>query len=424
MLRRHLAALLLGLLSFAPAGSLMKDFQRRWAEAGADDAKKKAALDALLEADKTKEAAEILLAVALSDAEDPTVIDLAIRHLAALEGHPGDAFVLQTLARSGKWQERAVMARAVSYRSSPAIVGPLSGALDDKQWQVAAAAILGLSRLRVKESVEALLSGFEKLDLGQESARRLAGDYIDALERLTGQKLATAQDFRNWWTQNKDRAKLDGAGDKAGPVTTREGVTAERAPRLFDEIRSRRVIFILDISASMQIPTGAAKDAKHPGGLTRFEVMRQEAKRVIEELDPDAKFNVIAFSDAALSWKPKLVVASESNKTAAHRFVDQLKPVGQTNSFGALEAAFADREVDSIYFLSDGFPTGGRITDYTKICAEVQKWNVTRNVRVHTIAFLAGDGTPLRINEGNKSMPKAFMSQLAAENGGHYKLVE
>jgi hypothetical protein len=174
----------------------------------------------------------------------------------------------------------------------------------------------------------------------------------------------------------------------------------------------------------MTIWTGAAKSKENPLGLSRFQCMVKEAHRVIEELPAGTKFNVVAFDTAVKPMGAKLVVASDSTKKAALKFVDSLKPNGETNSYGALEAAFADKDVDTIYFLSDGFPTNGKYVDFSRICAEVGKWNAVRCVKIHTIAFLAGDGKKLGIIEGDKGMPKAFMQKLADENGGHYRIVE
>jgi hypothetical protein len=417
---RLLAALALTALLLPSAA--VKDFQKRWQEAGASEDRKRTALDALAEADKTEEAAKIFLAIAQNENEEASVIDAALRHAAALEGQPGDAWLLAELEKGTKWPERALIARALAYRKTDDVVKPLTAALRDKQWQVVAAAIDGIAAHRVKEAIEPLIAAFEKLDQKDDGGKRLVGDYRDGLSRLTGERLASPQDWRNWWAAHEADFKVPGGS--ATPRTEKEGITAERSPQLFDEVSSHRVIFILDISGSMQIPTGALVSKEWPKGLSRFEVMRREARRVIGELPVGAHFNVIAFSDAILPWSPKMQVVTEDKKKTATKWVDALKPEGETNSYGALEAAFKDKDVDTIYFLSDGFPTGGKIVDFTKICAEVAKWNSVRKIRLHTIAFLAGDGKPLKIEEGDKSMPKAFMSDLASQNGGIYRLVE
>jgi hypothetical protein len=173
----------------------------------------------------------------------------------------------------------------------------------------------------------------------------------------------------------------------------------------------------------MRIETGAGKDKKFPNGLTRFEIMKREVKRVVEDLPQNSTFNLVSFASKVLPWKPQLVPAHDSQKHAAVKFLEALKADGETNTYGALEQAFKSTEADTVYFLSDGYPTVGKV-DFNVILADVKKWNATRNIRIHTIAFIAGNGKPLGIEEGDKSLPKEFMRRLAQENGGRYKLVE
>ena len=63
-------------------------------------------------------------------------------------------------------------------------------------------------------------------------------------------------------------------------------------------------------------------------------------------------------------------------------------------------------KVDTIYFLSDGQPTVGKIVDQTEIRGLVRKVNSVRKVILHCIAI--GD------------FQKNFMKSLAQENGGVY----
>jgi len=63
-------------------------------------------------------------------------------------------------------------------------------------------------------------------------------------------------------------------------------------------------------------------------------------------------------------------------------------------------------KVDTIFFLSDGSPTVGKVIDQDEIRAEVKKANSVRKIVIHTIAI--GD------------FRKNFMKSLAKENGGVY----
>ena len=68
-----------------------------------------------------------------------------------------------------------------------------------------------------------------------------------------------------------------------------------------------------------------------------------------------------------------------------------------------------DKRVDTIYLLTDGLPTRGRLTAPEAILKEIKLLNRTRGVTIHTIAFGA---------ESN------LLRQLAEQNGGQYRLVD
>ena len=77
--------------------------------------------------------------------------------------------------------------------------------------------------------------------------------------------------------------------------------------------------------------------------------------------------------------------------------------------------------LDTIYLLSDGFPTVGKISSEEMLKTEVRRWNRAKGIAVHTIAFVAGS---LPGEKEDKERAKQFMRELAAENGGDCKVVE
>ena len=78
---------------------------------------------------------------------------------------------------------------------------------------------------------------------------------------------------------------------------------------------------------------------------------------------------------------------------------------GATNVHAALERAFADAEVDTIFLLTDGQPSAGFLVAPEAILREVRRWNVGRGVRIHTVAI------------GGRS---DFLERLAADSGGEH----
>jgi Mg-chelatase subunit ChlD len=112
---------------------------------------------------------------------------------------------------------------------------------------------------------------------------------------------------------------------------------------------------------------------------------------------------MVFFDDRIEPWR-KGLVPIKANLKEAHAAVQKLAPRGQTNIFDALEFAFAHKDADTIYLLSDGDPTNGRVIDPDDILREVRKINRLRQIVIHTISFGSS----------------RFMRGLATENGGQY----
>ena len=79
-----------------------------------------------------------------------------------------------------------------------------------------------------------------------------------------------------------------------------------------------------------------------------------------------------------------------------------------TNAGEALRKAFAMKP-DTIFFISDGEPTGTSGDDVIKEVAQLQK-TLPRPAKIHVISYVPDEG-------------QAFMQGLARANGGEYRVV-
>ena len=154
---------------------------------------------------------------------------------------------------------------------------------------------------------------------------------------------------------------------------------------------ARRIVYVVDRSGSM---------------TDLFAGLRQELKRSIDGLRKSQKFHVIFYNSGDPLELPakRLVSAVRSAKDEAFAFLETVRPEGMTEPANALRRAF-DLNPDLIYFLSDGdIPEGERLKDRLK------EWNVTRRVRIFTIAFVNRDGSIL-------------LQDIAREHNGQFKYV-
>ena len=74
----------------------------------------------------------------------------------------------------------------------------------------------------------------------------------------------------------------------------------------------------------------------------------------------------------------------------------------------AVELAFRDPNVDTIYLLTDGQPSAGRIINVDDLADQVQRWNYSRQIVVHGISV---------------GLDSKLLQRLARESGGQYVYV-
>ena len=156
-------------------------------------------------------------------------------------------------------------------------------------------------------------------------------------------------------------------------------------------------------------------------------------KRTLAGLADGAKFNMIGFSSDVRPWKKGVVVRDAKTSKEAMDWVEKQKVVGSTNIYDALETAFklmgvgasADKRYepvyDTIFFMTDGFPTSGKVTDRAQILGEVKRWNEGRKIRIHVVGM--GGKAKGRGGGGGPGGPggdidKDFLQKLAEQNDG------
>jgi hypothetical protein len=290
-----------------------------------------------------------------------------------------------------------VVIDAVARQSGEMAVTDLAPFLGDTRWPIRAATITALGRIGSPAAIQPLI------DRLRVEGGRLRGDIVAALTALTGKKLGVAPDrWQDWWDENREGFVPPSRAQPGAEGEEPEAAPAEETVSFYGiEILSKRVVFVIDISGSMLEPA-AGSDRNR----TKIDVAKYELERAILGLPDDAQFNVISYSDRASQWRKGLVKANRKERRAAVKYVREMKPEGPTNIFDALEMAFA-LEADTIFFLSDGMPNRGAVTDSGQILSEVKRWNEKRRVKIHTVG-LGGDHDI------------AFMKGLAESSGGQY----
>jgi len=319
--------------------------------------------------DETSEAAVGLL----SKFPYPATVDLLVR----------------LAAKAGRITYRVAAIDALSRIGAAEAFAPFSEGLRAREWPILAASIRGLSRIRRRESVDLLI---ERMTMAE---GRLLGDLAAALNALTGKSLGyNPEHWKAWWQVNREKFAFDDASRRP------EGAVGGGGTTTYHDIPvlSKQVIFLLDISGSMNMAKGKS---------TRIAEAKAELAKVLKALPKEARVNLIFFNSQVDAWQNRLMPLGQ-NLAKALAKVESLNAGGSTNIHDSIEKALADPDVDTMYLLSDGAPSAGKFTVAGDVLREVRRMNRMKQVAIHTISLGKSE----------------FMKQLAAENCGQYQEVK
>ncbi|MFQ5749097.1 MAG: HEAT repeat domain-containing protein [Planctomycetota bacterium] len=318
---------------------------------------------------------------------------------------------------------------------------PLVAALNDPALEVQTAACLALHKVRVKEAVPVLI------DLLENGKGRILEQVYPALIAVTDlQFVDDPALWRRWWAKAGDSYRVPTEAEIAKRRVARRKANAQYRPSQSEasfmgiDTTSTRVVFIIDVSGSMQDYV-VNRDGFKQRGFTRFgklDIVKEELLRTVQNLDTSVSFNILSFATKVRPWKKRLVQANALNRRSAAAWVRKLKPIGgssarglasaglsgssgleegRTNTYAALlaglgvtggedPAAKVKSDLDTVFFLSDGRPSVGELVDPDDILEAITGLNRFRRVTLHTIAI--------------GEFQKDFMTDLARQNGGMF----
>ncbi len=326
----------------------------------------------------------------LAESQEESLLAAAFDALARMQGSdPAWRSRLVELARSDRELVRNAALEAIGRTRDAQYLPVLVTALGHGYWSTRLAAARAIEELRLEAGVGALCQR-----LGQEEGR-MTVELADILWRLTGLPFrADASQWERWWQNEGASFRIPSREELEKREQDREERRLKQVTKssTFFGVRviSHRVSFVIDVSGSMEERIARGTDTK---GSTRLEIAKRELIACLDALDAGTYFNLIPFSNGVTPWKPRALERTSATLTEAREFVERLGALGGTNIHGALESAFADPSVDTIYFLSDGEPSTGALVDPAAIRMAVQAWNEHRGVVIHTISI--GDRFPL-----------------------------
>jgi hypothetical protein len=266
-----------------------------------------------------------------------------------------------------------------------------------KEWPLRSMAYRYLAKFRDVASIPLLIARWERED------GRLQAELSDALFAHTATRCWQRREWEAWWEKHKVgfalphietvRAAKPAAGGAGGGST----VSYHDLPLV-----STKAAFLVDHSGSMSAALGTDKK------YNRLEAAKDQLRKVVQGLPKTHQINLVAYDDKIDALWDRLRPLNEENRADLLQKVDRMRLGGGTNIFDALERAFQDPTIDTIYLLTDGEPSAGRLVAPDAIADEVRRWNRTRQVVIHCIGL---------------GIDSRLLKRLAAESGGEYRHV-
>ncbi len=300
---------------------------------------------------------------------------------------------LAELAAAGDLNSRLLGLSMLLEMGSPAAISSAQKYPNNRSWELRSVAFRYLTKNRDATSIPSLIARY-----GAEEGR-LAHELDTALFVHTGKRCWSRSAWSMWWRKNKEGFALPHPDSVKGGGSTSGGQTVS----YYDiPLVSSRIAFVVDHSGSMGAKVGT--DRKR----TRLDVAKEQLTNVVTALPKTHKVNLILFeSNVTAVWK-EVKSLTKGNRRTLLEDIETVQHKGGTNLFDGVEFAYDDPEIDTIYLLTDGQPSGGRFVEPSEIVEEVRLMNRTRQIVIHCISI------------GQRS---TLLQDLATLTGGTYKEV-
>ncbi len=352
-------------------------------------------------------------------------VQTAAMSLLLTQGGPRQRKLFEKGVKSRHWQVRLLSLRTLARLKHKKILKYATNALEDPDRRVQITAVRVLLRRGGKE---VLLPLIQRIDAAE---GRVKDDILDALTRLTGEDFGPSTfQWEGWWqTKGTNLRTFEMLGaDEFAALKQKQQLDQKTVAYHGLRILSNNFTFVIDTSESMMeeyvpitrrqaksgrtTPVGPAKVTKRK--KSKIAVAKEQLKKALYGLPLGKSFDIIRFEsdirdfirDALGGDAKRLKKLDEPTRTKAIAFVDECRPQGQTYMLKALDQAFANEDVDTIYLLSDGAPTPVETSGMDVILARMRKLNRVRCVKINTIGFHL------------KTKEKEFLRKLADEHFG------
>ena len=272
-------------------------------------------------------------------------------------------------------------------------VAGLAAAATDPRWRIRAQCVNDAEWLRDAAAVDALVA------LVGDKSVRVAAAAHRALQRLSGKDLGRDSElWAAWWASNRAAWKPP-KGDLDRDVPDDPKRTAARYHGL--DVATDAGVFVADLSGSMGDPVSAGDKR------TRWSVAQEELRATLAALPDSFVMNLVFFKDASQTAFDRPLRLNRPARDKAEAFIAAAAPSHRGDLLGGVLAALASDDVDTVFVLSDGDPSGGDIVDRSRVRAAIRQRNRMRKCVIDTIGFGA-----------RTAADRGLLENLAKDSGG------
>jgi len=258
-------------------------------------------------------------------------------------------------------------------------------------WRLRSATYFYAAVVRSKDSIAPLIDALPR------EKGRLARELRLALNGLTRLYFMRTIDWQRWWGRGEGELPPSSSGEDGEEEGRCKGRHEERLLWHPGRLRARCVL------SRHQWEHGGTRWHR---GRTRMDIARRALLKALGDARPGTFANVLFFDIEVHAYAKKLVeLAKSDHLKKLEGFIKAAKPLGGTNLHAAIFQAMADPKVDTVFLLSDGDPSTGKILDPLELADAVLQANRSRRVVFHGIAV------------GGESV---LLKKLAEASGGQY----
>lgn len=289
---------------------------------------------------------------------------------------------------------RIEAARSLKKVGNPSSASYLAKEVDKAPWPLLVSLCEAIAAHPHVDAVEPVIKRLHK----EEGRFRLDLTFVLTVIKGSGVGSTDPDEWEDWWKENKKTFQIDPKASAEVHNKLRPQDAQVEMNGMFYNIGifSDRCCFVVDTSASMK-------------RNDRIGSLRKNLSSTIKLMKSHVYFNLVDFGGDVVTLAPGKLIR---DKNTTIKRVQEMPLTYATRSFDAIEKAYMMKDLDTVYFLSDGAPVRGQLDPWPKIITTFTFLNRYRPIAISMVDFDPSEGNQL------------FMILTSHKNFGHHDSID